>query len=163
MSRIFMLIMCMLFAPACLAADDASTGTGTGQYEHARIWINAGMLSRHFDQSKGYRDHNYGFGAEVAVSPVNSFAAGFFKNSDNLHSNYVVWMWQPWSVGPVKFGLVAGAFDGYQRVNHGRFFPAVFPLASIEYRSVGFNVTIVPNYGDRLHGAVVGQLKLRVW
>lgn len=161
MSRIFIFGMCMLLATTSQAADD--TSPPYGQTGHAQVWINAGMLSRHFDRSTGYRENNYGFGAEVAISPVNSIAAGYFKNSDNLQSNYVAWMWKPWSLGPVKFGLVAGAFDGYQRVNHGRPFPAVFPLASLEYRSVGLNMTIVPNYGDRLHGAVVGQLKLRVW
>ena len=37
------------------------------------------------------------------------------------------------------------------------------PLLAVEGKRFGANFTVVPKYGDRLHGAVAIQLKLKVW
>jgi hypothetical protein len=127
-----------------------------------QIWLNAGMRSRHFEREKNFRENNSGFGAEVFFDRRNAAIAGYFINSDNRDSNYVGWAWRPLSYGPATVGLVAALFDGYPRVNGGGWFPAAFPVASFEYQSVGVNLILIPTVGDRLHGAFVAQLKLRI-
>ena len=149
----------VLSIAACTArADDSGTPPG-----EKRVWLNAGMYSRHFERDKGFRGNNYGLGVEVALSQRDSIATGFFRNSDDRRSNYAAWLWKPLEFGPARIGLALAAFDGYPRVRNGGWFPAVFPVASGEYRAVGANIALLPSYGDRLHGALVVQLKLRVW
>ena len=63
----------------------------------------------------------------------------------------------------VHAGIAVAAFDGYQNVNDGGWFVAPLPLLAVEGRRFGANFTIVPTISDKVHGAVVLQLKLRVW
>ena len=60
-------------------------------------------------------------------------------------------------------GVILGAFDGYPRMRNGGWFVAPLPLLAVEGKRFGANFTIVPNYGNRLHGAVAIQLKMKVW
>lgn len=135
----------------------------TAAQEKTEIWLNAGMLSHHFESDKNFREDNNGFGVEVTLSPVSSVTAGYFRNSDNVDSNYLGWAWKPWTIGPARFGLVAAFFDGYPHVNKGGWFPAAFPVVSAQYKAVGVNLILIPTVGDRLHGALVAQFKLRIW
>jgi len=121
------------------------------------------MFSRHFERNRGFRENNYGLGAEITLSEVHSVTVGTFRNSDDQRSNYVGWIWKPLTFGPARVGAVVALFDGYPRIRNGEWFPAVFPAVSIEYRAVGVNLAFIPSYRDRLHGAFVAQLKLRVW
>nr|ALV86790.1 hypothetical protein [uncultured bacterium P11N2] len=121
------------------------------------------MISRHFDRNKNFREDNYGLGAEVAFSKTNLATAGYFRNSDDVDSSYIGWVWKPWALGPTRLGFVAAMFDGYPGVNNGGWFPAAFPVASIEYRAVGVNLILIPTIGDQLHGTFVVQFKLHVW
>ncbi len=127
------------------------------------VWINPGFFSEHFNQSLGYRQDNWGFGAQVNLPNDLALLGGEFLNSDNTRSHDIGVLWQPWSLGPFKIGAVAGAFNGYPHYQNGAWFPAVLPMVSTHYGIVGANFSVVPNYGNRLHGAFVIQLLLRVW
>ena len=133
-----------------------------------QVWINPGLYSYHFDRDKNFRDNNIGVGAELLITKDHGVMAGTFINSDRARSNYVAYQWRPLHWQPfeslnVSAGVIAGAFDGYPRMRNGGWFVAPLPLLAIEGRRVGVNFTIAPNYGNRLHGAVAIQLKLRVW
>ncbi|OEZ63977.1 hypothetical protein [Duganella sp. HH105] len=127
------------------------------------VWLNGGFYSYHFQRDKGLNDSNPGLGGEYRYSTVASATAGRFYNSDRAYSNYVGVYYQPWKVGPVRLGAVAGGFSGYPKMRDGGWFLAAIPTASFEYKSVGVNVAIVPTYKDRLYGAISVQLKLKVF
>ncbi len=126
------------------------------------LWLNAGMYSYHYDKSQSFNNNNIGVGAEYRFSTVASITIGGFKNSNSTHSNYVGIYWQPISLGPVNIGVVGGGFNGYASTNNGGWFPAIFPAATIEGKWVGANIFFIPTIGDRIHGAVSLQLKLKV-
>ena len=126
------------------------------------VWLNGGFYSYHFQRDKGLNDSNPGLGAEYRFSTVASATVGRFYNSDRYYSNYVGVYYQPWAIGPVRIGAVAGAFNGYPKMRDGGWFPAVIPALSVEYERVGLNLGIVPTYKDRLYGAFSFQLKLKV-
>ena len=126
------------------------------------LWLNAGMYSYHYDKSQSFNNNNIGVGAEYRFSTVASITIGGFKNSNSTHSNYVGIYWQPISLGPVNIGVVGGGFNGYASTNNGGWFPAIFPAATIEGKWVGAHIFFIPTIGDRIHGAVSLQLKLKV-
>jgi hypothetical protein len=128
----------------------------------SQLWLNAGMYSYHYDKSQNFNNNNVGFGGEYRFSSVASVTIGGFKNSDSTHSNYAGLYWQPIAVGPINLGLVGGGFSGYQSTNNGGWFPAIFPAATIEGDWLGANLFFIPTIGDRVHGAISIQLKLKV-
>lgn len=133
------------------------------QTSQTSVWINHGFFSHHFERNKGFRENNYGMGVQVGLSPTNSFIGGAFRNSDDAHSRYLGWIWQPYKIDSARFGLWAGVLDGYPKMQNGGWFLAVFPMVSFEYKAVGVNLAVMPDYKDKLHGAIIGQFKLRVW
>lgn len=156
-------IALLLFLTLCHAAHgDTMQGTET-QTEQTSVWITPGFLSHHFQRDKGFKANNYGVGVQLSLSPTNSVNAGVFRNSDDAHSHYLGWLWQPYQIGAARLGLWAGALDGYPKMQNGGWFVAAFPMASIDYKAVGVNLTVMPTYKDKLHGAVIAQFKLRVW
>jgi len=130
--------------------------------EKSELWLNLGMYSYHYDKSQSFNNNNVGFGAEYRFSSVASVTVGGFKNSDSTHSNYAGIYWQPISIGPINLGLVGGGFNGYSSTNNSGWFPAVFPAATIEWERIGANIFFIPTVGDRVHGAISLQLKLKV-
>lgn len=151
----------MLLAAACGA--QAEVFNMIENKPLSETWLNAGFYSYHFQRDKNLNDSNPGLGAEYRFSTVASATAGRFYNSDRAYSNYVGVYYQPWKVGPVRLGAVAGGFSGYPKMRDGGWFLAAIPTASFEYKSVGVNVAIVPTYKDRLYGAISVQLKLKVF
>jgi hypothetical protein len=131
------------------------------EFDASRLWVNAGFYSAHFDTHKSLRNANPGIGFEYALHEDWSATAGRFINSDNAHSSYIGVYYQPWRVGSVKLGAVAGAFNGYPKAFDGGWFPAVIPTATLEGQHWGLNVALVPPLKDRLYGAVSFQLKYR--
>jgi hypothetical protein len=127
------------------------------------LWLNPGFYSYHFQRDKGLNDSNPGLGAEYRFSTVASVTAGRFYNSDRAYSNYAGVYYQPFALGPVRIGAVAGGFSGYPKMRDGGWFLAAIPTLSVEYQRVGVNVAIVPTYKDRLYGAISVQLKLKVF
>ena len=131
--------------------------------EKNEIWLNPGLISYHYDQSKNFNAVNYGFGAEYRFSSVASVTAGTFRNSNYQQSNYIGVYWQPIAIGPVNIGVVAGGFKGYPSNNNGGWFPAVLPALTIEGQWVGLNLMLIPTIGDRVSGSLSFQLKFKVF
>jgi hypothetical protein len=129
------------------------------QVDSSKVWFNAGFYSAHFDNGRGLRNANPGWGIEYQLVDAWRVTAGHFINSDNAHSNYMGAYYQPWHLGPIKLGVVGGVFNGYPKAFNGGWFPAVLPVASLESQHVGLNVMLVPPLKDRLYGAVSFQLK----
>lgn len=131
------------------------------EFNASRLWVNAGFYSAHFDTDQGLRNANPGIGFEYRLDDQWSATAGRFINSNDAHSSYIGAYYQPWRVGSVKLGVVAGAFNGYPKAFDSGWFPAVIPTASLESGHWGLNVALVPPLKDRLYGAVSFQLKYR--
>lgn len=140
-------------------ARDLDPSAGSGQTKS--VWINPGFISHHFERNKGLKENNYGLGMQIALSQTNSIMGGEFRNSHDVCSRYLAWVWQPYRIGPARLGLLAGGIDGYPKMKNGGWFPVAVPVVSFEYKSVGINFTLVPSYKDKLHGAMVAQFKLR--
>jgi len=127
------------------------------------VWVNGGFYSYHFQRNKNLNDSNPGLGLEYRFSSVASVTAGCFYNSDRSYSNYAGVYYQPWQIGPVRLGAVAGGFNGYPKMRQGGWFLAAIPTASFEYQRVGVNVAVVPTYKNRLYGAISVQLKFKLY
>jgi hypothetical protein len=129
----------------------------------SEIWINPGMYSYHFQKDQNLNNNNWGVGLEYRFNSVASATLGNFKNSDNGHSSYAGIYYQPIAIGFVKVGVVAGGFNGYQSTNNGGWFPAILPAITIEEGRLGGNLFFIPTVGDRVHGAISLQLKLKLY
>ncbi|OJI04653.1 hypothetical protein AOC28_06830 [Polynucleobacter sp. MWH-Adler-W8] len=152
-----------LHSGICLAAESDDIFHMVQPETKSQLWINPGMASYHFDQSKNYNSGNWGAGLEYRFNTVASVTAGRFYNSDRAYSNYAGIYYQPIAIGPIKIGAVFGGFNGYPATNNGGWFAAALPALSWEGEWVGANVFIIPTIGDRVHGAISLQLKLKVW
>ena len=132
-----------------------------------QVWLNPGFFSWHFQRDQNLRGDNWGVGVEVVLKPDHGVMAGNFINSDGDRSRYGAYLWRPLHWRPygidVSAGVALAAFDGYQNVNNGGWFVAPLPLLAVEGRRLGANFTIVPTISDKVHGAFVVQIKLRVW
>ncbi|HEY7658408.1 MAG TPA: hypothetical protein VH881_16205 [Burkholderiales bacterium] len=132
-----------------------------------QVWLNPGFFSWHFERDKDLRDDNWGVGAEVVLKPEHAVMAGTYRNSDEERSRYGAYLWRPLLWRPydidVRAGIAIAAFDGYPNVNDGGWFVMPLPLLAVEGRYLGANFTIVPTIKDKVHGAIVIQIKLRVW
>lgn len=127
------------------------------------LWVNPGLFSYHFDRNAGFRGLNWGLGIQSDLSGDMSVVAGTFINSDYARSNYAGMVWQPLSWQSAKIGLVAGILNGYPLMRNGGVFPAILPWVTFRNEHAGVNLTLIPNYSNRLHGAIVAQFILRVW
>jgi len=129
----------------------------------SQVWVNPGMVSYHLQTNQNLNGDNWGAGVEYRFNTVASLTAGRFYNSDRAHSNYAGMYYQPIAIGPIKIGAVIGGFNGYSSTNNGGWFPALLPALTWEGDWVGANVFVIPTVGDRVHGAISLQLKLKVW
>ncbi|MDM0043108.1 hypothetical protein QTH91_01310 [Variovorax dokdonensis] len=127
----------------------------------SQVWINPGFYSVHFDRNAGLEDANYGIGIEWPLTDMLSFTAGGYRNSERMTSHYVGMYVMPLEWKGFRFGVAVGGFDGYPRMNDGGWFPAVVPVVSYEHGRLGLNVGFIPEYKDRLNGAITFQLKFR--
>jgi hypothetical protein len=132
-----------------------------------QVWLNPGFYSWHFDRTQDLREDNWGAGAEVVLAADHALMAGSFINSDRERSRYAAYQWRPLHWQPyginVSAGVMLGIADGYPNYKNGGWFIALLPLLAVEGKRVGANFSIVPTIKDRTHGAVVVQIKLRVW
>ena len=128
-----------------------------------QLWINPGMVSYHFQKDQNLNNGNWGAGLEYRFNTVASLTAGRFYNSDRDYSNYAGVYYQPIALGPIKVGAVLGGFNGYPTSNNGGWFAAALPALTWEGNWVGANVFLIPTIGDRVHGAISLQLKLKVF
>jgi len=144
-------------------ADGLPPLTWTEVTPQSQLWVNAGFYSFHFDTNKGLNNSNYGLGVEYRYSSTSSLTVGQFYNSDRETSHYAGMYWEPVTWGKVKLGAVIGGFDGYPRMLNGGWFPALIPIASVEYDRVGANIAFVPSIQNRLYGAISVQLKVKLY
>jgi len=132
-----------------------------------QVWLNPGFFSWHFDRSQDYKEDNWGVGMEVVIAPDHTLMAGIYDNSDRERSRYATYQWRPLHWHPsgidVSAGIALGAFDGYPNNRDGGWFVALLPVLAVEGKYVGANFSIVPTIKDKVHGAVVLQIKFRVW
>jgi hypothetical protein len=161
--RFIHILLCasaLVFIPAVTRADSFQTIEAMPLDE---LWLNAGFYSYHFQKDINLDNNNIGAGVEYRYSTVHSITAGRFHNSDMQMSEYAAWYWQPFAWGPVHLGGLIGMIDGYPKAQNGAWFPLVLPVASVEYKRVGINLTVVPTYKETLYGSISVQLKLKVF
>jgi len=127
------------------------------------LWIDTGFYTAHFDGDKDLNGNNKGLAAEYRFNGTMSATAGRFYNSDRAWSNYAGVIWQPVALGPVRVGLAIAAFDGYPKTRNGGWFPGAIPTLTYEYKRVGLNLGIIPDYKDRLYGGISVQLKFKIF
>ena len=153
------LLFAFLAALSCAHAQDAPP--------RRQVWLNPGFFSWHFDRDQNFNEENWGVGVEVVFAPDHTLMAGIFNNSDREQSRYAAYQWRPLHWHPsgidVSAGIALGAFDGYPNNRDGGWFVALLPVLAVEGKYVGANFSIVPTIKDKVHGAVVLQIKFRVW
>ncbi len=152
----------------CLTLIAATAeAASTPEQSLPQVWINPGLYSRHFDSSKGLRNNNTGFGAEVLLARDHVLMGGSFINSNRARTHYAAYEWRPlhrqFTGFDVGIGLAVGAFDGYPNYRNGGWFVAPLPLLAIEAKTFGANFSVIPTVANRFDGAVAVQIKLRVW
>lgn len=149
------------------AGGDGVRAFAAASASPAEVWLNAGVLSYHFERGRGLREDNWGLGGEVVLRNGHAVTAGSFINSDRARSRYAAFQWRPlrWRPGGARLsaGLAAGAFDGYPGYRDGGWFPAALPFLALEGARLGLNLYLVPDVPGRVHGALAFQAKLRVW
>jgi hypothetical protein len=153
----------LLFAMSCPAADSFGPFDKIENTPLTEVWLSTGFKTWHFDNGLGLNGHNPGWGGEYRYSTTLAVTGGQFYNSDWHTSNYLGGLWHPLAVGPFRFGIYAGLFDGYPRMQNGGVFAALAPVISAEYGRIGANLIIVPTIQDRLYGGISLQLKLKVY
>ncbi len=158
--RVLLVLCSGLFATGALAETVAAES-------FPQVWLNPGIYSQHFDSGKGLRNNNVGFGVEVALAKEHEVMAGSFINSNRQRTHYASYQWRPlhWEVAGLNVGagILVGAFDGYPNYRNGAWFIAPLPVLSIEGKTLGANISIIPTVKNRFDGALSVQLKLRVW
>lgn len=162
-TRMPFLALALLLPCAAVHAEQSQVFNFIESKPLKEVWLNPGMYSYHFQRDKNLNDSNRGFGVEYRFSTVASATVGRFYNSDRHYSNYAGIYYQPVAVGPVRLGIVAGGFNGYPKMRDGGWFLAAIPVASVEYKSLGLNLAIVPTYKDRLYGAISFQPKVKIF
>jgi len=154
-------VLCSTLFAATAQAD------ATSNESMPQVWLNPGIYSQHFDSSKGLRNNNIGFGAEVLLADDHELMAGSFINSNRARTHYAAYEWRPlhWQFTGFNLsaGIAVGAFDGYPNYHDGGWFVAPLPLLSIEGKTFGANIGLIPTIKNRFDGAIAVQVKLRVW
>lgn len=128
----------------------------------AGVWVNPGFYSYHFEHDKDLKNVNTGLGAEATINETYSATLGVFHNSDHQTSRYLGLYVMPYQRGAFKAGAAVGVFNGYPKVRDGDWFPAVIPAVAIEGQRLGLNLSFVPTVGNRLHSAVIFQIKYNI-
>jgi hypothetical protein len=147
----------------CSSAHAGDLFTKVDADPRSQVWLDTGFATAHFDSGKNLNGSNVGYGAEYKFSGTMAATAGHFYNSDRGHSSYAGLIWEPYALGVLHLGATVAAFNGYPRVRDGKWFPALIPTATVEYKWVGINIGVIPTIGDRLYGGVSVQLKLKVF
>lgn len=153
----------LLFAMNCPAAEKYGPFEISENVPLSEVWLSTGFKTWHFNNDLGLNGNNPGWGAEYRYSTTSAITGGQFYNSDRRTSKYLGWVWHPVSAGIFRFGLYAGLFDGYPKMQNGGAFAALVPVISAEYGPLGANLIVVPTIQDRLYGGISLQLKLKVY
>jgi hypothetical protein len=132
-----------------------------------QVWLNPGIYSHHFDSSKGLRNNNIGLGAEVRLASDHALMAGTFINSNRQRSHYATYQWRPlhwqWAGLDIGAAIAVGGYDGYPNYRNGAWFVAPLPMLTVEGKTFGANISVIPTVANRFDGALAVQVKMRVW
>jgi hypothetical protein len=124
----------LLSALLCLAspASCADALVATAASWHA---------TNHGAGNSGYNEINPGLGYEHTLNDTHTLALGFYNNSYNRNTDYLLDIWQPLQgdpgIGKFKFGLAIGVVSGYEGDS---FIPIAVPMLSYENRYWGLNL-----------------------
>jgi hypothetical protein len=157
-----MKLLLVALAALCPMAQGSDYFTRIEPAPAGEFWLASGFGTLHFNRDNGLNGRNVGIGAEYRLRGDVALTAGHFTNSDNEASTYAGALYQPFALGPVRLGAVIAAFNGYPHMRNGGWFPALIPVATLEYNRFGVNFGVVPSYKDRLYGGISVQLKVRL-
>ena len=137
----------------------------TDSSDKSQNWLQTGFLSYHLNRDQAhtrhFREQNYGIGFEHKLSEDSSLSIGYYRNSLDRNSFYAGYNWSPINAGAVKLGVIGGVISGYPALNKGGAFPMLLPVASLEGKAVGINLTYVPRMKD-VSSVVALQLKFKI-
>ena len=133
-----------------------------------RMSIASGFWSWHTGNRDRYEQDNAGWGVEAPLDGHWTVAAGSYANSVRESSSYLQAVWSPqsahWNFGSLRVnaGMAFGLINGYPKLNSGKVFPTLLPVASVAIGKVGLNFAYVPTIDGRVDGAFAVQFKVRV-
>lgn len=97
----------------------------------------------HHASSRDFRKSNPGLGLRYQFTPAWSAAGGFYRNSYDRRSTYLVGQWEPLALGPVRAGVFAGYVSGYTM----RYPLAAGFMLTTQTQPVSLTVRLVPGIG----------------
>ncbi len=157
------LSLCLMTGAAQAQDAGPSLAAPTPQQPVSEFWLNPGFFAYHFQRDRHLNNDAAGLGMEYRFSQAGAVTAGVYHNSNWHTSHYVAYYWRPLALGPMRFGLIGGAVDGYPGTRKGGWFPAVLPTASVQYGRIGMNVFYIPSYQNSVNGSITFQLKVRIF
>jgi hypothetical protein len=157
-------VAALLGTISCTAAAQA---VDPAKPSFPQVWLNPGVYAEHFDSDKGLRNDNIGVGGEAWLAEDHGLLAGSYINSNRARSHYAGYEWRPlhWDIAGLKVGagVMLSGFNGYPNYRGGAWFVAPLPVLSIEGKTLGANISLIPTVANRFDGALLLQIKLRVW
>lgn len=131
----------------------------------AETWLVISTASWHpdraYERDRNLNSVNPGLGIERAISENLRLAGGAYVNSYRRTSVYAAAAWLPLRVLGARSGITGGAVSGYPYYEGG-VGPFAAALVAFEGARVGANLVLLPRVGDKSHGAVALQLKVRL-
>lgn len=110
-----------------------------------------------------FNEVNPGLGYEYPLSESHTLGFGFYDNSYNRNTDYILDLWQPlqWTpdIGKIKFGLAMGLVSGYEGES---FEPMAVPMLSYENHMWGLNLITLTFPTPKLFERSVFALQLKV-
>lgn len=160
---ITLMSVCMALISSIATSEASEIILTTETTQLNELWLNAGFYTYHFQSNLQLNDNNLGFGGEYRYSTTSSVVMGEYHNSDWGTSDYAGWYWRPIAIGSIGLGAEMGIIDGYPKFSNGGWFPVLIPVASYEYKNVGANIIVIPNYKEQMHGGISLQLKYKLF
>ena len=87
-----------------------------------------------------YNGDTPGIGVLCPIANNTRFAAGTYFNSFRRQSNYAAVVWQPFDIGGVKVGVLAGAVSGYKSYA----IPLAAAAATLPVGQFELHLTLIP-------------------
>jgi hypothetical protein len=97
-------------------------------------------------------------GLEYRLQGDVALTAGTYRHDDS-RSRYASLLFTPFQYGPIKFGLNAGALDGYASRREGRYQAFIAPAITVTYGRFGVNFTALPGADGRANGRFAVKVK----
>lgn len=155
----------LLLIVACpVQAQDAAQARPVAEW-----WGNVNIGSHHFGDEdefladgESFNEFNPGVGVEVQWQPAHAVSAGYFLNSLDEDSVYLMYHFTPLALGRhVRVGGMAGVVTGYPGYHGGDAAPAGGFVAKIEGDRFGANLILLPPLEDVTPATLGLQLKYR--